>query len=385
MKVTFRIVMIASLCGACNQPVKNTPVAQNQKDTLSDSAKICCESNIPSRFGTETSLVTDSNQTLENNFSNKSNYHKGMVFIAGGTFLMGADNKQASKDEYPKHKVSVSGFWMDETEVTNAQFAAFVKATGYVTTAEKDVDWEEIKKQVPAGTPKPSAEALKAASLVFKPTDHQVDLQDFSAWWDWKQGANWKHPQGPQSNIKGKENYPVVHVCWDDAIAYCKWAGKRLPTEAEYEYASRGGLQNNLYPWGNAPLSETKPQCNYWQGEFPVTNDLNDKFYFSAPVKSFNPNGYGLYDIAGNVWEWCSDLYNADYYEMVNNTQGIVDPQGPTKSYDPEEPTASKRVTRGGSFLCNEAYCSGYRCARRMKSTPDSGLEHLGFRCVQDN
>lgn len=384
MNVTLRILVIVSLCGACNLPDKSAPIAQNQKDTLSDSSKMCCESNIPSRFGTETEPLPEATPNEAIAVDTKSKNHKGMVFIPGGTFLMGADNKQASKDEYPKHKVSVSGFWMDETEVTNAQFAVFVKATGYVTTAEKDVDWDEIKKQVPAGTPKPSAEALKAASLVFKPTNRKVDLQDFGAWWDWKQGANWKHPQGPQSNIKGKENYPVVHICWDDAIAYCKWAGKRLPTEAEYEYAARGGLQNKLYPWGDAALDLNKPQCNYWQGDFPVTNDLKDKYYFSAPVKSFNPNGYGLYDIAGNVWEWCSDLYNADYYEMVNNPQGVTDPKGPTKSYDPEEPTAAKRVTRGGSFLCNESYCSGYRCARRMKSTPDSGLEHLGFRCVQD-
>ena len=385
MKVISNIIMIAIICGACNQPVKNTPTSQNQKNTDSDSSKMCCEGNIPSRFGTKNISAKDTLQNNVNSSGNKTKDHKGMVFIAGGNFMMGADNKQASQDEYPKHKVTVSGFWMDETEVTNAQFAAFVKATGYVTTAEKDVNWDEIKKQVPAGTPKPDPEALKAASLVFKPTKHRVDLNDFSVWWSWKQGANWKHPQGPQSNIKDKENYPVVHICWDDAVAYCSWAGKRLPTEAEYEFAARGGLQNKLYPWGDEPLSAAKPQCNYWQGDFPVTNDLKDKYYSSAPVKSFNPNGYGLYDIAGNVWEWCSDLYHVDYYKMVVQPDGVINPKGPSKSYDPDEPTAIKRVTRGGSFLCNEAYCSGYRCARRMKSTADTGLEHLGFRCVQDN
>ena len=307
-----------------------------------------------------------------------------MVWIEGGAFEMGADNNQASTDEYPKHKVSVSGFWMDETEVTNAQFEKFVKATGYVTTAEKDVDWEEIKNQVEPGTPKPPAEMLKASSLVFKPSKTEVNLGDFSQWWEWKQGANWKHPEGPKSSIKGKGNFPVVHVSWLDALAYCKWSGKRLPTEAEWEFAARGGLKNNVYSWGNEPVDEGLPHCNSWQGKFPFRNELKDGFYKMAPVKSFVPNGYGLYEISGNVWEWCSDWYRPDYYVETNKPNSIENPKGPAKSYDPEEPFAPKRVTRGGSYLCNDSYCSGYRCARRMKSSPDTGLEHLGFRCVKN-
>ena len=305
-----------------------------------------------------------------------------MVWIEGGTFDMGADNDQAAADEYPKHKISVDGFWMDITEVTNAQFAEFVSATGYITTAEQKPDWEELRKQLPPGTPKPHDSVLVASSLVFSSPGTEVPLTDYSQWWEWKQGASWKHPEGPGSNITGRENYPVVHVSWLDAQAYCKWAGKRLPTEAEWEYAARGGLQNNIYPWGNEQVNEGKPRANFWQGVFPVKNTLEDKFYRSGPVKSFAANGYGLYDMAGNVWEWCNDYYHANYYSEIK--AGASNPTGPGKSYDPDEPFASKRVSRGGSFLCNDSYCSGYRVARRMKSTEDSSMQHMGFRCVQD-
>ena len=308
--------------------------------------------------------------------------HPGMVFIPAGEFEQGGDNDQASDDEYPKHKVKLKGFWIDATEVTNAQFAEFVKATGYVTTAEKKPDWEELKKQLPPGTPKPDESVLVASSLIFKAPKEAVPLNDYSQWWEWKAGADWKHPQGPESDIKGRENHPVVHISWFDAQAYAKWAGKRLPTEAEWEYAARGGLKNNIYPWGNEPVNSGKPRANFWQGQFPNKNTLIDQFYTSAPVKSFAANGYGLYDMAGNVWEWTADLYHHQYYEEVKN--GTTDPKGPSNSFDPEEPTASKRVLKGGSFLCNDSYCSGYRVARRMKSTEDSSMEHLGFRCVSD-
>ncbi|HEY0056076.1 MAG TPA: formylglycine-generating enzyme family protein [Pedobacter sp.] len=304
----------------------------------------------------------------------------GMVWIEGGILNMGGDNTQASEDEFPKHRVELSGFWMDVTEVTNAQFAAFVKATGYITTAEQKPDWEELKKQLPPDTPKPDDNVLVASSLVFKAPPSAVNLQDYSQWWVWTEGADWKHPDGPASNIEGKENHPVVHISWYDAQAYCKWAGKRLPTESEWEWAARGGLSNQIYPWGNEQINKEK--ANYWQGQFPNQNTEEDKFYFDAPVKSFEPNGFGLYDMAGNVWEWCADYYQNDYYSKIKT--GAKNPAGPDKSFDPEEPLAQKRVMRGGSFLCNDSYCSGYRVARRMKSTEDSSMQHVGFRCVKN-
>ncbi|WP_276361658.1 formylglycine-generating enzyme family protein [Daejeonella sp. H1SJ63] len=307
----------------------------------------------------------------------------GMVPISGGSFMMGADNDQADQDEYPKHKVIIDSFWMDEHEVTNDQFAKFVESTGYITTAERKPDWEELKKQLPPDTPKPDESLLVPASLVFSPPATKVELNDYSQWWSWVPGANWKHPEGPGSDIKGKGNYPVVHVSWDDAMAYCKWAGKRLPAEAEWEYASRGGLVNNIYSWGNEHVNKGKAKANTWEGSFPDNNTAFDKFKGLAPVKSFSPNAYKLYDIAGNVWEWCADWYRNDYYKSVNRPEGIVNPSGPTDSYDPDEPYTPKRVSRGGSYMCNESYCTGYRVARRMKSSPDSGMSNLGFRCVK--
>lgn len=307
----------------------------------------------------------------------------GMVPIPGGSFMMGADNNQADQDEYPKHKVIVDSFWMDEHEVTNDQFAKFVESTGYITTAERKPDWEELKKQLPPDTPKPDESLLVPASLVFSPPAHKVDLNDYSQWWSWVPGANWKHPEGPASDIKGKGNYPVVHISWDDAMAYSKWTGKRLPTEAEWEYASRGGLINNIYSWGNEHVNQGKAKANTWEGSFPDNNSGFDKFKGLAPVKSFLPNGYKLYDMAGNVWEWCADWYRNDYYQSVNKPEGILNPKGPGDSYDPDEPYTPKRVSRGGSYMCNESYCTGYRAARRMKSSPDSGMSNLGFRCVK--
>lgn len=307
----------------------------------------------------------------------------GMIYIKGGTFNMGGDNSQAMADEYPKHMVKVKAFWMNKTDVTNAQFAAFVKATGYITTAEKKVDWGELKKTLPAGTTKPPDSALLPSSLVFAATKGPVDLNNYSAWWQWRRGADWRHPQGPESNIKGKDNYPVVQVSWYDAQAYCKWAGKRLPTEAEWELAARGGLKDNIYPWGNEPVNSSKAKANTWEGNFPYRNTKKDGYMGLAPVGSFAPNGFGLYDMAGNVWEWCSDWYSADYYKHLAGHL-TVNPIGASQSYDPDEPSVPKRSLRGGSFMCNDSYCSGYRVARRMKSSPDTGLENTGFRCVED-
>lgn len=342
----------------------------NQQETTS-----CMK--VPARFGG----AADSNSASVGYGGDSTS--KGMVLIPGGEFLMGGDNEQASADEYPKHKVKVAPFWMDATEVTNAQFKEFVDATGYVTVAERKPDWEELKKTLPPGTPKPDESLLVPASLVFKSSTGPVNLGDYSQWWGWIEGASWKHPQGPGSDLKGKEHYPVVHVAWEDAQAYCKWAGKRLPTEAEWEFAARGGKTNSIYAWGNEAIHHGKPKMNSWDGQFPYKNTLQDSYVTAAPVKSYQPNGYGLFDMSGNVWEWCSDWYDANYYKTL--ASGVAEnPQGPASSYDPDDPYTPKRSLRGGSFLCNDSYCSGYRVARRMKSSPDTGLEHTGFRCVRD-
>ncbi|MGB5037643.1 MAG: formylglycine-generating enzyme family protein [Blastocatellia bacterium] len=304
-----------------------------------------------------------------------------MVWIAGGEFTMGAsaNDSEARPDEFPAHRVRVDGFWMDETEVTNAQFRAFVDATGYVTMAEKAPDWEELKKQVPPGTPKPSADKLVAASLVFVGTKGPVGLEDLSQWWAWTPGADWRHPEGPGSSIDGKDDHPVVHVSWDDAVAYAKWAGKRLPTEAEWEYASRGGLDGKRYAWGDEPVTEAR--ANTWQGAFPYSNTAEDGFKTTSPVRAFVANGYGLFGTAGNVWEWCSDWYRPDAY-MAYASGVAANPTGPESSHDPDDPTAPKHVVRGGSFLCHASYCASYRPAARMRNTPDTAMQHTGFRCV---
>ncbi len=309
-----------------------------------------------------------------------------MVWIPPGEFTMGTDDPTVWPAERPAHRVALSGFWMDATEVTNAQFRAFVEATGYVTTAEQKPDWEELKKQLPPGTPKPADEMLVAASIVFQPPERQpLNLDDLHSWWTWTPGADWRRPQGPGSDIKGKDDLPVVHVSWDDAVAYAKWAGKRLPTEAEWEYAARGGLESKEFVWGEDAYDEQKPQCNAWQGVFPAKNTNADGFERVAPVGSFRPNGYKLYDMAGNVWEWCSDWYRFDAYQQsiaANGSRTVKDPTGPDKAWDPQQPFMPQRVMRGGSFLCHPSYCASYRPSARRGNSPDTSTEHLGFRCV---
>jgi len=303
-----------------------------------------------------------------------------MVWVPGGEFTMGGDDVFSRADEKPLHRVRVSGFFMDATEVTVAQFRALVDATGYVTTAEKPVDWEDLRKQLPEGTPKPDDAMLGPGSLVFVAPSSPVELNDASRWWVWTPGASWRHPLGPDSTPRDDE--PVVQVSWDDAVAYATWAGKRLPTEAEWEFAARGGVDRAVHPWGDELPESGAPKANTWQGHFPDLNTARDGFAAIAPVKSFAPNGYGLFDMAGNVWEWCSDWYRPDTYARDARNEVTVDPKGPESSFDPQEPTVPKRVQRGGSFLCHDSYCASYRCAARMKTSPDTALSHSGFRCV---
>ena len=303
-----------------------------------------------------------------------------MVFIPGGEFTMGSSAADVRADQKPAHKVQIKSFYLDATPVTNRQFQAFVTATGYVTTAEKVPTLAEIMSQVPPGTPQPPPEALVAASLVFKPSPTPIGLHNSNAWWEWTKGANWKHPLGPDSTIEGKEDHPVVHISWYDAEAYAKWANKRLPTEAEWEYAARGGQKDIRYVWGNAEFNEQNPQCNIWQGEFPYKSTKAGGYFGTTPVTAYPANPYGLYDMAGNVWQWCHDLYHANYY----SNSPTENPKGPISSFDPDEPYAKKHVHRGGSFLCHSSYCKGYLITARMKTSPDTSLNHLGFRCAKD-
>jgi formylglycine-generating enzyme required for sulfatase activity len=308
----------------------------------------------------------------------------GMVWVPGGEFTMGTDSNLAWPDEKPAHRVRVNGFWIDETEVTNAQFRQFVQATGYVTTAEKPVDADAILRQSRPGTPRPPPERLLPGSLVFHMTSGPVDLRDYTQWWTWTPGAYWKHPDGPGSSIDGKDDHPVVQVSWDDAVTYCQWAGKRLPTEAEWEFAARGGLDNKPYAWGDDPPGTGGNwQANIWQGDFPWRNTAADRFAGAAPVKSFPPNGYGLYDVAGNVWEWCADWYRRDLYRERAGKGVVENPTGPATSDDPARPFMPQRVQKGGSFLCSDEYCSRYRPSARHGCSPDTGMSHVGFRCVK--
>ncbi|MCY4298737.1 MAG: formylglycine-generating enzyme family protein [Flavobacteriaceae bacterium] len=306
-----------------------------------------------------------------------------MIWIPSGSYTRGSVHSMARADEKPIHEVTISGFWMNKTEVTNAQFKEFVDATGYITTAERAPDWEELKQSLPERTPKPHDSLFQPASLTFKPTQSPVDLNQFNQWWHWTPQASWRKPSGAGSSIEDKMNHPVVHISWYDANAYAKWVGKRLPTEAEWEWAAKGGTQDDLYPWGNDSVDRGEPKTNSWDGQFPYLNTQRDMFFFTAPVMSYQPNGYGLYDMAGNVWEWCIDWYAYDYYSKLSK-QNAVNPQGPEISYDPTMPYVQQRVLRGGSFLCNDTYCSGYRVSARMKSSPDTGLQHTGFRLVKD-
>ena len=310
----------------------------------------------------------------------------GMCWIPGGEFSMGSDVESenlcslpgVTRDAAPIHRVRVKGFWMDTTEVTNAEFEAFVAATGYVTVAEQKPTQEEF----PTAPP----ENLVAGSTVFTPSAQAVPLDDYFRWWSYVPGADWRHPTGPDSNIVGRAQFPVVQVAYEDAVAYATWAGKRLPTEAEWEFAARGGLAGRLYAWGDELRPGGKFQANIYQGDFPVVDgDIGeDGFKGIAPVAQYPPNHYGLHDVAGNVWEWVSDWYRPDTYARRKLAGKVaVDPTGPDRSYDPAEPGQPKRVHRGGSFLCTDRYCTRYMIGTRGKGEVRTASNHLGFRCVK--
>ena len=307
----------------------------------------------------------------------------GMVWIPGGEFSMGSDDPTASlcggpdtmPDARPIHRVYVDGFWMDRTEVTNAQFAEFVRATGYVTVAEEQPRAEDFPDAPP--------ENLVPGGVIFTPTETAVPLDNHFQWWSYVPGASWQHPTGLGSDLAGREKSPVVHVAFRDATAYAKWAGKRLPTEAEWEFAARGGQAGQLYAWGNELKPGGKWMANIFEGKFPIKDTGEDGFAGIAPVAQFPANAYGLHDIAGNVWEWTADWYRPDYFAQLATAGVARNPQGPAESFDLSEPGVKKRVHRGGSYLCTDQYCTRYMVGTRGKGDADTGTNHLGFRCVQ--
>lgn len=370
MRSLHYILLLSFVAIVCTQ-CKDAPKKEQQEPKKTVTTK---KDNV--KKDTTYSLITEKPEDLK--------VPEGMVWIPGGEFIQGAvpHDKMAMQHEKPAHKVAVDGFFMDITEVTNAQFAKFVKETGYITVAERAIDWEEMKKQVPEGTPKPHDSILQPGSLTFKKSKTSVpNLFDFSQWWDWTIGANWKHPNGPKSSIKGLGNYPVVQICYEDAMAYCNWAGRRLPTEAEWEYAANGGKKGTIFFWGD-DRSVLSKNANSWEGEFPVENSKKDGYEKRAPVKSYQPNGYGLYDMAGNVWEWTTDWYNVNYYKELAATTAKKNPLGATDAYNPQNLYIKEKVIKGGSFLCSDSYCASYRISARMGSSVDSSAEHTGFRTV---
>lgn len=356
MFLRFFFAAALALCMMACQ--SGTKTAHNV--TADDSTALCHMNTIPSRFVAK-------NDSLS--------YTQGkddvrMVLIEGGKFQMGSSY---FPDAQPIHEVEVSSFYMDEHEVTNAQFKAFVDATGYVTVAERPLD--------PADFPGVDPEMLVPGSAVFAAPKEVEGLGNHLRWWQYIPGANWKHPEGPDSSIEGKENHPVTQLAYQDAEAYAKWVGKRLPTEAEWEYAAKGGKHTDeTYYWGNEKKEDGKWLANIYQGDFPAHNTKEDGFETTAPVKSFPSNAYGLYDMEGNVWEWCADYYRTDYY--ANSPK--VDPKGPADSHDPQEPGLIKRVQRGGSFLCSDEYCERYKAGGRGKGEVNSPTNNVGFRCVKD-
>ena len=299
-----------------------------------------------------------------------------MIWIPGGTFHMGSDKHYA--EEAPVHRASVSGFWIDRTPVTNRQFKEFVRATGHLTFAEIAPD----PKHYPGALP----HMLYAGSLVFTPPGHPVDLKNWGEWWVFLKGADWRHPYGPKSNINALGNHPVVHVSFSDALAYATWAGKELPTETEWEFAARGGLDGAEFAWGDEFTPDSRHRANTWQGNFPHENRCEDGFDRTSPVTAFPPNGYGVYDMIGNVWEWTTDWYSQKHEADAHACCVRENPRGGPEegSYDPCQPQIRipRKVIKGGSHLCAPNYCRRYRPAARHAEAVDTSTSHLGFRCV---
>jgi formylglycine-generating enzyme required for sulfatase activity len=351
----------------------------------------CCFSPLIPAIGFFTALAMGSlgaaefQPTVESGSKPVGEAPQGMVWIPGGEFSMGGPDASGGvcsvdtvADARPVLQVKLDGFWMDKTEVTNAEFARFVDATGYKTVAEIAPTKEEFPDALP--------EMLVAGAVVFRPPPRAVGLHNHLQWWTYVPGASWRHPEGPDSTIEGRGNHPVVHIAWQDAEAYAKWAGKRLPTEAEWEFAARGGLSGKTYAWGDDFQPDGKIMANTWQGRFPVKDEAEDGFAGTAPVASFPANGYGLHDMAGNVWEWVADWYRADAYPRASKAAGqspLVNPQGPAESWDPAEPGVPKRGQRGGSFLCTDQYCTRYMIGTRGKGEINTPTIHAGFRCVK--
>lgn len=308
---------------------------------------------------------------------------EGMAWIPGGEFVMGTNDTEAYAAEKPAVNLKVKGFWIDTHEVTNAEFQKFVEETGYVTVAEKKPEWEDLQKQLPPGTPKPDDEFLVAGSLVFSPPSYAVPTQDISLWWIWVEGASWKNPEGPESDLEGKENYPVVHIAHTDAKAFADWAGKRLPTENEWEFAARGGAEGKRFAWGDELTPNGQYLANTFQGNFPNENQNLDGFEGASPVKSFAPNTFGLYDMIGNVWELTDDWFDALKYARLAGQAPKLD-ANMKQCYNPDNPYAMERVIKGGSFLCAENYCVNYRPSARQGQAFDSGTSNVGFRLVKD-
>ncbi|WP_164110873.1 MULTISPECIES: formylglycine-generating enzyme family protein [Sphingobacterium] len=340
----------------------NTPSTKQEESKTVDSTKVTCAMHgVPSRFGNEAKDIF---------VFTKGNDDANMVLIKGGIFKMGS---KYFADASPVHEVRVKSFYMDEHEVTNAQFEAFVLATGYVTVAERPLDPKEFPNVDPA--------MLVTGSAVFVGNKRVNNLNNALQWWDYVAGASWRKPEGPGSTIENRKDHPVTQLAYQDAEAYAKWAGKRLPTEAEWEYAAKAGTHTDeTYYWGKEKKENEKWLANIYQGNFPAHNSKEDGFESTAPVKSYPANSFGLYDMEGNVWEWCSDFYRPDYYAISEKDN----PKGPNDSYDPQEPGLVKRVQRGGSFLCNDQYCERYKAGARGKGEINSPTNNVGFRCVKE-